>query len=129
MNSSLVSKVSAVLLIAVALVLHPAANSQSCSTAGTSPSVSCSQPGAKCGSTQEVGKVDVPGVCKTVSKVGVESSCSCVTAQAGSSQTSLHSLALRSKGGAGVVALSTFLLLVGLWSLLGVWRSRSAKSA
>jgi hypothetical protein len=126
MNARFVSKVSAVLLIAIALVLHSAANCQNCSVTSMGSTVSCSQPGAKCSVTPEAGNADSKGVCKTASKAGGESSCGCVGEKV-TSQASLHSVAMRSKGGAGIVALSTFLLLVGLWSLVAVRRSRTAK--
>lgn len=115
------------LTIGAVLAFHSAAWSQSCSTVSAQSSISCSSPGEKCSGAPEPGKPALQGVCKTVAKAGGDSTCSCVDAKGAIILSGPHSLALRAKGGGGGggwIALFTFLGLVGLWSLIGVLKSR-----
>ena len=118
------------LTIGAVLVLHSAAWCETCSTASVQASISCSATGDQCSGTSEAGKPVPQGVCTTAAKAGGDSACHCSDAKGGILSKARHSLAFKSKsGGAGVIALSTFLVLVGLWCLMALWAQRKTPAA
>jgi hypothetical protein len=109
------------LVIGAVLVFHSAAWCETCGSASAGTSSSCSA---------DSGKPALQGTGTTGAKAGGDPSCNCVDAKRASTPSGKHSLALRAKGGgAGVTALSTFLGLAGLWSMISLWRARRAPLA
>jgi hypothetical protein len=119
------------MLVICAVLFFPAgAWSESCSAVTRVAPGSCTTEGAKCSTAPEAGKPALQGACKTVSRAESKSACACADARGDVRVAGKRSLALRAKGGgAGAVALATFLVLVGLWSLIAVLRSRRTPSA
>lgn len=125
-------RIGAIPMLAICAVLFfpVGAWSESCSVVTAGASGTCTSEDAKCSIAPEAGKPALQGVCKTDSKAGGKSDCACADTRGDVRVAGKHSLALRAKGGGtGAVALSTFLVLVGLWSLIAVLRSRRTPSA
>ena len=118
------------LVIGVGLAFYSAAWRQASTTAGNKASTACSVPGAKSSGASEAGKPATSQVCKTVEKAGGGPAFTCADAQSGIATSGSHSLAFGAKGGgAGAIAISTLLVLVGLWCLVAAWKSRQTTSA
>ena len=117
------------LVIGAILVFQSFGWCQSRNTVDAGPPIPCSAPTTESGVTHdEVGKAAPQGTRKTDAKAESDSASNCLDGKNPAQPSAPHSQNLRSKGGGGIIALSTFLALVGLWCLIAVWAPRKQSS-
>jgi hypothetical protein len=122
--------VLSMLVMGCVLVFQPTARSQAYCAGNGQSDVCSSAADAKCGNARESSKRAFGEKCETGAPVSGKAACKCESLKRDVRPVPSHSLALRAKGGgAGAVAVATFLGLVGFWSLWGAWKARETARA